>query len=86
MKRYIITLVDTWPHESLHLYCSLWWPDGEEYSWTKGSYSNVVVFERKSDAERVIESMNTNGVFKIEKVLIKGIAVHPFNPRFKMKK
>ena len=78
-KQYIITLDDT-----LHLFCSLWWPDGEEYSWTKG-YEHVVVFERKSDAEKVIESLNIKGVFKIEKIYAKGIAHHIFNPRFKMK-
>jgi hypothetical protein len=63
----------------------MWWHDGEEYSWKKGNYSNVVAFERKSDAEKVIESLNINGVFKIEKIYAKGIAVHLFNPRFKMK-
>jgi hypothetical protein len=57
------------------------WPGGEQYSWAIG-YSDLVVFKRKSDAENFIEDMKIQGVLKVEKVFLKEISYHIFNPRF----
>lgn len=82
MKNYIITLLGSYESPNLHLFCSLSCKTGEKYSWQRG-YENIVVFNCKKDAVKVIEDMRITGVLKIEKIFLKGIAYHIFNPRFK---
>ena len=84
MKYYIITLLGTYGSRDLHLFCSLYYENGEEYSWQIG-YENVIAFSRKKDAMKFIEDVSVIGVLKVEKVFLKGVAHHLFNPRFKWK-
>jgi hypothetical protein len=82
--KYIITLLGSYETPDLHLFCSLSWKTGEQYSWQIG-YENVIGFDCKKDAAQVINEMKITGVLKIEKVFLKGIAYHIFNSRFTLK-
>jgi len=84
MKYYIITLLGEYEQKTQHLFCSLWSKEADYYAWSIG-YSDLVVFKRKSDADNFIEDMSITGVLKVEKVFLRGISYHIFNPRFQWK-